>query len=72
MVRAPGKRPLKIQSERLSGMSDDAKEAALDELTARFDASLASLKEPETKEKARRAFAAKGKLRHPPKAGETF
>ena len=53
-------------------MSADAKKAALDRLIARFDASLSSLKDPETPQMARQVLAAKGKLRRPPSAGETF
>ena len=72
MVCGSGKKQSVDRSRRLTRSSDDVKRAALDELTARFDASLASLRDPETPQKVRRIFAAKGRLRNPPKAGETF
>ena len=73
MVRVPVERQSKDQIGRSSGMSgDNAKDTALDELTTRFDAELASLNDPKAAQKVQRVLEAKGKLRHPPKAGETF
>jgi hypothetical protein len=72
MARAPAKSSPQDRPGRPVRASDDERRAALDELTARFDANLASLKDPQTANKARRVFAAKGKFRNPPKAGQAF
>lgn len=57
---------------RLIASMDADKQAMLDRLTARFDASLVSLNEPGVAHKAKRLLAAKGRIRHAPKAGKTF
>ncbi len=72
MVCTAGKRHRQGQSDRLAGASDGPKQAVLDRLTARIDADLVSLQDPETAQKVRRVFEAKGKLCRPPTAGETF
>jgi len=48
------------------------REAALDALSKRFDEQLEAMQSPDFREKIDAVFAAKGKLRNPPKAGETF
>ena len=72
MARADGKRSRQDQASRLTEASEGVEQAALDRLAARFDADLASLQDPDAVHKVQRVFAAKGRLRHPPKAGETF
>jgi prevent-host-death family protein len=48
------------------------RQAALDALSKRFDEQLEAMQSPDFREKLDAVFAAKGKLRNPPKAGETF
>lgn len=56
----------------LAAEQTERRRAVLEELTQAFDQRLRSLDSPETPKKFAAVRAAKGRLKHPPKAGSTF